>query len=92
MSSGSLSQVGGSLGSMQGSSQGSPLMDNLHGTSTSTSTDSCMRLVDRPSGVQAFDDDEDSFTLVGEVCSGKRKSKWFQDTLREATSVTGPKR
>ena len=29
---------------------------------------------------------------MGEVCSGKRKPKWLQDTLREATSVTGSKR
>ena len=28
---------------------------------------------------------------MGEVCSGKRKPKWLQDTLREATSVAGPK-
>ena len=51
VSSGSQSQVGGSLGSMQGSlkmnSQGSPLMDSLHGTSASTTTDSGMRLVGR---------------------------------------------
>ena len=26
------------------------------------------------------------------MCSGKRKPKWFQDTLREAKSVAGPKR
>ena len=29
---------------------------------------------------------------MGEVCSGKRKPKWLQDTLREATYVVGPKR
>eukprot|EP00253_Pinus_taeda_P014949 PITA_14949 len=67
-------------------------MDSSHGTSTSTRTGSGMRSVDKPSGVQASDDDEDSFTPVGEVCSGKRKPKWLQDTLREATSVAGPKR
>ena len=50
-----------------------------------------MRSVDRPLGVQASDDDEDSFSPVGEVCSGKRRPKWLQDTLREATSVAGPK-
>jgi len=44
------------------------------------------------SGVQVSDDNEDSFTPVGEVCLGKRKPKWLQDTFREATSVTGPKR
>ena len=51
-----------------------------------------MRSVGRPLGVQASNDDEDSFTLVGEICSGKRKPKWLQDTLHEATSVAGPKR
>ena len=29
---------------------------------------------------------------MGEVCSGKRKPKWLQDTLREATFVAGLKR
>jgi len=29
---------------------------------------------------------------VGEVHSGKRKPKWLQDTLRDATSVAEPKR
>ena len=29
---------------------------------------------------------------MGEVCSGKRKPKWLQDTLREATSFARPKR
>ena len=64
----------------------------MHGTSTSTGIDSGMRSVGRPSGVQASDDDEDSFTPVGEVCSGKRKPKLLQDTLYEATLVAGPKR
>jgi len=64
----------------------------LHGTSTSTGTDSGMRSVGRSSGVQASDDDEDSFTVVGEVCTGKRKLEWLQDTLCEATSIAGPKR
>ena len=67
-------------------------MDSSHGTSASTGAGSGMRSVDRPSGVQASDNDEDSFTLVGEVCLGKRKPKWLQDTLRKATSVAGPKR
>ena len=26
------------------------------------------------------------------MCLGKRKPKWLQDTLREATSVAGPKK
>ena len=26
------------------------------------------------------------------MCSGKRKPKWLQDTLREARSIIGPKR
>lgn len=89
-------QVGGSSGSMQcspqSSSHGSPLVESSHSTSASTGTDSGMRLVGRPLGVQASSDDEDSFTPVGEVCSGKRKPKWLQDTLREATSIAGPKR
>ena len=29
---------------------------------------------------------------MAEVCSRKRKPKWLQDTLREATSVAAPKR
>eukprot|EP00253_Pinus_taeda_P028780 PITA_28780 len=29
---------------------------------------------------------------MGEACSGKRKPKWLQDTLRDATSVAEPKR
>ena len=88
--------MGGASGDLQSSpqsnSQGNPLMDNSHGTSTSSGTSLGMRSVGRPSGVQASDDDEDYFIPVGEVCSGKRKPKWLQDTLREATSVTGPKR
>lgn len=96
MSSGSQSQVSGSSGNMQGSpqnsSQGSPLMDSSHTTSASKGTGSGMRSVDRPSGFQASNDDEDSFTSVGEVCSRKRKPKWLQDTLHEATSVAGPKK
>ena len=67
-------------------------MKSSHSTSSSTGTDSGMRSVGRPLGVQASDNDEDYFTLVGEVCSRKRKPKWLQDTLREATSVVGPKR
>ena len=51
-----------------------------------------MRSVGRPLGVQASDDDEDYFTLVEEVGSGKRKPKCLQDTLCEATSVVGRKR
>lgn len=79
VSSGSQSQVGGSSSSTQGSprssSQDSPLMDSSHGTSTSVGTDSSMRSVGRPSRVQVSDDDEDSFTPMGEVCSRKRKPK-----------------
>eukprot|EP00253_Pinus_taeda_P014831 PITA_14831 len=96
VSSGSQIQVDGTSGNMQGSphssSRGSPLMDSSHGTSASTGTDSGMRSIGKPSGVQASNDDRDSFTPVGEVCSGKRKHKWLQDTLREATSVARPKR
>eukprot|EP00253_Pinus_taeda_P027516 PITA_27516 len=29
---------------------------------------------------------------MGEACSGKRRPKWLQDTLRDATSVAEPKR
>ena len=96
MSSGYQSQVSGSSGILQGSpqnwSQDSPLMDNSHGTSGSIGTGTGMGSVGRPSRVQASDDDEDSFTPVEEVVSGKRKPKWLQDTLREATSVASPKR
>eukprot|EP00253_Pinus_taeda_P014231 PITA_14231 len=78
-------------GTPQSTSQGSPLMDSSHSTSASC-TNSGMRSVGKSSRVQASNDDEDSFTPVGEVCSGKRKPKWLQDTLREATSVAGTKR
>ena len=40
-------------------------MDSSHGTSTSTGTNSSMRSVGRPSGVQASDDDEDFFYSGG---------------------------
>ena len=67
-------------------------MDSSHGTSASTGSGAGRRTTDRQSGVQAPDDDEEEFhSPVGEVCSGKRKPKWLQDTLREATSVAGPK-
>jgi len=42
-------------------------MDNSHGTSGSTGIGTSMGSVGKPSGVQASDDDEDSFTLVEEV-------------------------
>ena len=48
--------------------------------------------VGRPSGVHTSDDHEDYFTPVEEVGSGKRKPKWLQDTLNEATLVAGSKR
>ena len=68
-------------------------MDSSHGTSASTGSDSGERTADRQSGVQAPDDEEEEFhSSVGEVCSGKRKPKLLQDTLREATSVAGPTR
>ena len=92
VSSGSQSQMGGASSNMQSSSQGRPLMDSTHGNSASTGIGSSMRSVGRPSGIQAFDEDEDSPSLVGELCSGKRKPKWLQDTLREATSVVVLKR
>ena len=79
-------------GSPQSSSQYSPLMDSSHGTSASIGTGTGMRSIGRTSEVQASDDNENSFTLVEEVGSGKRKPKWLQDTLREATSVATPKR
>ena len=50
-----------------------------------------MRSVGRPSGIQASDEDDEYFTPVEEVYSGKRKPKWLQDTLREATSVARQK-
>ena len=96
VSSGSQSQRGGASGKMQSapqsSSVGSPLMDSSHTTSASTGTGSGRRTAERHSGVQASDEDEEFHSPVGEVCSGKRKPKWLQDTLREATSVAGLKR
>ena len=98
VSSGSLSQRGGAPGSMQSSSQssslGSPLMDSSHGTSASTGSCAGRRTTDRESGVQAPDDDgeEEFHSPMGEVHLGKRKPKWLQDTLRDATSVAEPKR
>ena len=59
MSSGSQSQRGGALRSMQSSSLGSPLMDSSHGTSASTGTGSGRRATDKHSGVQASDEDEE---------------------------------
>ena len=47
VSSGSLSQRGGALGSMQSSSLGSPLMDSSHGTSTSTGSSAGRRTTDK---------------------------------------------
>ena len=68
-------------------------MDNSHGTSASTGSSAGRRTTDIQSGVQTPDDKEEEFhSPVGEVYSGKRKPKWLQDTLREATSVAGPKR
>ena len=86
VSSGSQSQRGGASGSMQSSPQsnslGSPLMDSSHGTSTSTSLGSGRRTANKQSGVQAPNDEEEEFhSPVGEVCSGKRKPKWLQDTF-----------
>ena len=97
VSSGLTSQRGGALGSMQSSSQssslGSPLMDSSHGTSASTGSGAGRRTADRQSGVQAPGDEEEEFhSPMGEACSGKRKPKWLQDTLRDATSVAEPKR
>ena len=68
-------------------------MDSSHGTSASTGSGAGRRTADRQSGVQAPDDEEEEFhSPMGEVCSGKRKPKWLQDTLRDATSVAEPKR
>ena len=98
VSSGSQSQRGGASGSVQSSPQssslGSPLMDSLHSTSTSTGSGAGTRTTDIQSGVQAPDDDEeeDFHSPMGEVCSGKRKPKWLQHTLRNATFVAAPKR
>ena len=68
-------------------------MDSSHVTSASTGSGVGRRTADRQSGVQALDDEVEEFhSPVGEVCLGKRKPKWLQDTLREATYVGGPKR
>ena len=77
---------------MQSNPLGSPLMDSSHGTSASTGSGSGRRTADRQLGVQGPDEEEEFHSPVGEVRSGKRKPKWLQDTLREATSVVGPKR
>jgi hypothetical protein len=94
VSSGSPSQRGGSPSRSQSSSLGSPLMDSSHGTSASTGSGAGRRTADRQSGVQATDGDEEEefHSPMGEACSGKRKPKWLQDTLRDATSVAEPKR
>jgi len=98
VSSGLPSQRGGAPGSIQSSPQssslGSPLMDSSHGTSASTGSSVGRRTTDRQSGVQAPEDDEEEefHSTMGEVCSGKRKPKWLQDTLRDGTSVTEPMR
>ena len=67
-------------------------MNSSHGTLASTGSGSGRRTTDKHSGVQALDEEEEFHSPMGEVCSGKRKPKWLQDTLREATSVAGPKR
>ena len=68
-------------------------MDNSHGTSASTGSGSSRRTANSQLGFEAPNDEEEEFhSSVGEVCSGKRKPKWLQDTLREATFVAGPKR
>lgn len=94
VSSGSPSQRGGAPSRSQSSSLGSPLMDSSHGTSASTGSGAGRRTADRQSGVQATDGDEEEefHSPMGEACSGKRKPKWLQDTLRDATSVAEPKR
>eukprot|EP00253_Pinus_taeda_P027400 PITA_27400 len=98
VSSGSTSQRGGAPGNKQSnpqsSSLGSPLMDSSHGTSASTGLGASRRTTDRQSGVQAPDGDkeEEFHSPMGEACSGKRKPKWLQDTLRDATFVAEPKR
>ena len=66
-------------------------MDSSHGTSAATGSGLGRRTADRQSGVQTSDEKE-FHSPVGEVCLGKRKPKWLQDTLREATSIAGPKR
>lgn len=92
VSSGSPSQRGGAPSRSHSSSLGSPLMDNSHGTSASTGSGAGRRTTDRQSGVQATDGDEEFHSPMGEACSGKRKPKWLEDTLRDATSVAEPKR
>lgn len=94
VSSGSPSQRGGAPGSMKSSSLGSPLMDSSHGTSASTGSGAGRRTTNRQLGVQAPDGDEDEefHSPMGKACSRKRKPKWLQDTLRDATSVAEPKR
>ena len=69
-------------------------MDSSHSTSTSTGSGASKRTANRESIVQAPDGDEEEefHSPMGEVCSGKRKPKWLQDTLRDATSVAEPKR
>eukprot|EP00253_Pinus_taeda_P025972 PITA_25972 len=69
-------------------------MDSSHSTSASTGSGAGMRTADRQAGVQATDGDEEEefHSPMGEACSGKRKPKWLQDTLRDATSVAEPKR
>jgi len=69
-------------------------MDSSHGTSFSTDSGVGRRIADRLSGVHApSDDEEEEFhSPMGEVRSRQRKPKWLQDTLRDATSVTKPKR
>ena len=69
-------------------------MDSSHGTSASTGSGAGGRTTDRQSGVQAPDDDEEEefHSPVGEVCLGKKKPKCLHDTLREATSLAGPKK
>ena len=53
-------------------------MDSLRGTSVSICTDSGMTSVGRPSGVQASDDDEDSFTPVGKYAKGRGSPSGFK--------------
>ena len=69
-------------------------MDSSHGTSASTGSGAGMRTTDKQSGVQATDGDEEEefHSPMGEACLGKRKPKWLQDTLKDATSVAELKR
>jgi hypothetical protein len=62
-------------GSPQSSSQGSPLMDSSHSTSASTGIDSGVRSIGRPLGVQASNDDEDSFTVSGRIMLKKDEAQ-----------------